>query len=72
MKRMLWFSAILLAYVVFYWFVFRPHPQPYRSATWTPQEKAMVVERMKFHGIDSCIKDEKGYYFVREGNLCRL
>jgi hypothetical protein len=51
MRRVLWFSAILLAYVVFYWFAFRQHPQPYRESEWTPREKAMVIGRMKFHGI---------------------
>jgi hypothetical protein len=71
MRRVPWFSDILLAYIVFYWFAFRQHPQPYR-AEWTPREKAMVIGRMKFHGIAGCIKDEKGYYFIRGGKRCRL
>lgn len=71
MRRVLWFSAILLAYVVFYWFVCRPNPQPHR-AEWTPREKAMVIGRMKFHGITGCIQDEQGYYFIRGGKRCRL
>ena len=72
MRRVLWFSAILLAYVVFYWFACRQHPQPHRESEWTPREKAMVIGRMKFHGIDGCIKDESGYYFVRDGRRCKL
>lgn len=72
MRRVLWFSAILLAYIVFYWFVYRQNPQPHRESEWTPQEKAMVIGRMKFHGIDGCIKDESGYYFVRDGRRCKL
>ena len=71
MRRVLWLSAILLAYIVFYWFVCRQNPQP-RRAEWTPQEKAQEIGRMKFHGIDGCIKDESGYYFVRDGRRCKL
>ena len=72
MRRVLWFSAILLAEVVFYWFACRQHPHPHRESEWTPREKAMVIGRMKFHGIDGCIKDDSGYYFVRDGRRCKL
>ena len=58
MRRVLWFSAILLAYIVFYWFVCRQNPQPHR-AEWTPQEKAHVIDRMKFHGMAGCIRNEE-------------
>jgi hypothetical protein len=39
---------------------------------WTIAEKSWVIQRMKYHGIQGCIRDGKGYYFIRDGNRCRL
>jgi hypothetical protein len=39
---------------------------------WSEDEKKVVVRKMKYHGIESCIRDEKGYYFIRDGKRIKL
>lgn len=69
-------GTILLASLYFafsWWVMMTPPPKASsRIPEWTPEEKAMVIKKMKYHGISSCIQDENGYYFVRNGKRCRL
>ena len=70
--RLKWLLLILLYGVwAVWWWNYLPAPRE-RLPDWTPAEKARVIERMKYHGIDMCIQDEQGYYFVRDGKRCRL
>jgi hypothetical protein len=63
---------LLIVYGLFAWWWFTSAQEQIKPPEWIPQEKEMVVERMKFHGIDSCIKDENGYFFYRNGRKVKL
>jgi histidinol-phosphate/aromatic aminotransferase/cobyric acid decarboxylase-like protein len=43
-----------------------------KTTTWSDQEKTWVVKQMKKHGIDACVKDARGYYFIRNGKRVKL
>ena len=65
---------LLVVYVIFAWWVMMtpPRRESLHLPAWTPPEKQYVAERMKFHGITSCVRDAEGYYFIRSGQRCRL
>ncbi len=64
---------LLVIYFLFAWWVMMtPRRGSLQLPAWTPAEKHYVTERMKFHGITSCIRDAEGYYFIRAGKRCRL
>lgn len=48
-------------------------PPQVQRKEWTVEEKTWVKSRMKYHGIERCVKDEKGYYFIDKKNKrCKL
>lgn len=71
MKAWQW-AVVTIICLILCWWVWYPEPRAARLQDWSPEEKRYVVQRMKYHGITSCIQDEKGYYFIRAGKRCRL
>jgi hypothetical protein len=47
-------------------------PPCIQRTEWSEQEKQYVINRMKYHGISGCIKDETGYHFYRKGKKVKL
>jgi hypothetical protein len=65
-------GLIVVIAMLFLWFWNGSRPGYQRLKSWTPTEKKHVIQRMKFHGIESCVKDAKGYYFIRNGKRHKL
>ena len=65
---------VLTVYFALAWWLMTPPPKASsRIPEWTPEEKAMVIKKMKYHGISGCIQDENGYYFYNsKGQRCKL
>ncbi len=71
MKPLLLAIAILYALVA--WLVLRPAPEPPAKPVWSVGERQHVEKRLKWHGINGAIRDEKGWYFINgKGERCRL
>ena len=42
-------SRLLIVYGLFAWWWFTPTQEQVKPPEWTPQEKAMVIQRLKYH-----------------------
>lgn len=62
---------LTICLLIVYWLTLPP-PKPYRLPTPTAAEMEHIAKRMKYHGIQSCIRDAEGFYFIRDGKRCRL
>jgi hypothetical protein len=50
------------------WWMMPPDPRP----EWTPEQKKVIVEKMKRHGVDVVECDGGTCWFCREGKRCLL
>jgi len=65
-------AFLLAAYFGLAWWLMMAPPRPHSFPPLSPAEKKWFESRMKYHGINSCIRDETGHYFIRDGKRCKL
>jgi len=65
-------TLFLLAYMLILWLIFPPPIPRWQPEPLTPERKAWLQERFRYHGIEAAICEGEVCWFIREGRRCRL